>query len=750
MLLAHKKANTEESLEEHTYLVCKYIKEMCTVNRMPEYTEKAALLVAILHDLGKCSSTFQKYIRGEEKTRYDHSIVGALVLLNKLKCDKDIYFVIGKRHYSQCLLASVVAGHHAGLPDTVRNTNGIRSIKERTIVASRIRFSAEEVQSMVNFLQNVSSVIDGDVKLPTVLEQTEGDSAKYAAYYSLKMIYSLLIDADRLATEEFFRCKRDSTYLSMGELLHSFDTFYKNNFGAVTSELNAERTRIKQKCDAASSMDKGIFSLPVPTGGGKTLSSMSFALRHAALHGMSRIIIVTPFTTVTEQTASVLRSIFGDIVLEHQSAVVNWDNSDAERRFKLAAENWDVPIIVTTSVQFFESIHANKPSRLRKVHNIANSVVILDEVQSIPTHILEPSLAALRELSTSYHTSVVLCSATIPPYTKDVVDVRVELNNTHPIIENHAYVYKKFDRNINVVMLENTNLDVLAEQSIQHENALIICNSKRCVLDLYNRIKTYAGTGTQVYHLSTNMCPAHRQAVLQKVVMDLRNGGKCIVVATSLIEAGIDIDFSTVYREKAGVDSIVQSAGRCNREMKRNGGTLFVFSLEDEYAVPNVTKLRLAITDGLNVAGQDLLDIGTIERYFRVLYTHGLQNADGRRIVEYMEKCYIDIGSRVCYGYEYATIAKMFTMIKDSTYSIVVPYKDGANFIDRLCCGANTQNGAVLSKSDIRKMSQFVVNVYKGMLDKLVGAGIVSESVPGIYVCSDSIQYDNSTGLVMA
>ena len=516
-------------------------------------------LCGLWHDLGKYSQAFQRKIQAaagdeahlEAKARVDHSTAGALYSVER--------FGIAGR-----LMAYIVAGHHAGLPDWEADSTGRAALSQR----------------LLN-----KELLDADLadRVPVeILEQAfpaEKPIGRDPAFW-LRMLFSCVVDADFLDTEEFFdpeKAAQRGGYPALSELLAPFSAYMKGKEArAPDTVVNRIRAGILARCIEKAKDPPGIFSLTVPTGGGKTLSSMAFALHHAAIHGQRRVIYVIPYTSIIEQTADQFREIFGDAVVEHHS---NLDVNDEERetpRSRLACENWDAPIIVTTSVQFFESLFAARTSRCRKLHNIAGSVVVLDEAQLLPPEFLRPILKALDELRKHYGVTIVLCTATQPalgPHKSPGFSFE-GLEGIREIMEDPANLFdslKRVEVKLPEKIHEPLTWEELADDLARLPSVLCIVNRR----DDCRLLWSLMPKGT--FHLSALMCGAHRSNRIAEIKARLKAGLPTRVVSTQLVEAGVDLDFPVVYRAMAGLDSIAQAAGRCNREGLLAKGVLTVF-----------------------------------------------------------------------------------------------------------------------------------------------------------------------------
>jgi CRISPR-associated endonuclease/helicase Cas3 len=496
-----------------------------------------------LHDLGKADSRFQGYLRREnglDDARYDsgrvnHSSAGAA-------CAEDRLRLVGR------ILAYLVAGHHAGLPDWHPTDTGGCALQ------IRLGEGRENLQRILPFADYVLAKLRPVARPPAFVKPEN-------FHFWSRMLFSCLVDADFLDTEQFMergKTEQRGQYPRLERLAPLFfQALDRLEQGAAKTPLNTIRAAIRRSCEQKAQMPKGLFSLTVPTGGGKTLSAMAFALRHAVKHGQQRVIYVIPYTSIIEQTGRILAGIFGrKNVVEHHS---NLSPEKETLRSQLATENWDAPIVVTANVQFFESLYAAKPSRCRKLHNIVKSVVILDEAQLLPSQLLRPCVDAINDLTRNYGVTLVLATATQPALPK--------LDPLTEIIPNELNLYGRLKRtrfNFPTSLNEPTVWVSLAQRLQQHDQVLCIVNTRRDCHDLFQLMPT----GT--IHLSALMCGAHRSAVIRLIRWRLRQRLPVRVISTQLVEAGVDIDFQVVYRALAGLDSIAQAAGRCNREGKLN------------------------------------------------------------------------------------------------------------------------------------------------------------------------------------
>jgi CRISPR-associated endonuclease/helicase Cas3 len=626
----------------------------------------AAYVAGLWHDLGKFSRQFQNYLRASSDGEFhsaelagkvDHSTAGA-----------QHANAAWARNPHGKLLAYCIAGHHAGLPDDINETN--------SCLRSRLKKEVPAIDSAPAWLleQPPPSRLD----LREVAKNDDKEKAFQAALYC-RMLFSCLVDADFLATERFMAAGRAEQRLadmpSMAALEENVLQYLRLKMAAADpTTVNQRRSEVLDACLGAAESPPGLFSLKVPTGGGKTLASLAFALRHARRHGLNRIIYAIPFTSIIEQNADVFRdavSPLGSAVVEHHS---NLDPLHETTWSRLAAENWDAPVIVTTNVQLFESLFAATASRCRKLHSLVGSVIVLDEVQTLPVEFLAPCLAVLRELARNYGCTVVLCTATQPAIElRD--DFSIGLAKVRPIIAEPQQLAADL-RRVHVQHLGRVADEPLIRRLADESQVLCIVNTKAHAASLFRGLSP-AGA----IHLSANMCPRHRRAVLRAIRRKLRAGRPCRVVSTQVVEAGVDLDFPVVYRALTGLDSIAQAAGRCDREGRltaaagRPAGRVYVF--EPEHPIPKMFAHQAHSTTEVIDTFPDLLGLDAIEAYFRLHYWKRKQDWDRHDILGCFEL-------RDC-SFAFRTCAERFRMIADDTTPVIIPYGyHGRRFVDRL------------------------------------------------------------------
>mgnify|MGYP001012683729 CR=1 FL=1 len=674
-------------------------------------------LAGLWHDLGKYSRPFQSKLAAaagqdahlEAKARVDHSTAGA-------------FFAVERFKKAGRLLAYIAAGHHAGLPDWNADRTGQAALAQRLLKEDLL-----------------AAVLRQDIP-PEILDQpfpAEKPIGRDPAFW-LRMLFSCVVDADFLDTEEFFdpeQASRRQGFPLLSELLAPFSMYMTEKQGrARDTAVNRLRNGILSHCIERAREPGGVFSLTVPTGGGKTLSSMAFALHHAAAHGHRRIIYVIPYTSIIEQTADQLREIFGDVVVEHHSNLDTAEPDGETARSRLACENWDAPLIVTTNVQFFESLFASRTSRCRKLHNIAGSVVVLDEAQLLPTEFLSPILDVLDELCKHYGVTVLLCTATQPalgPHRSASFDFK-GLEGIREIMEDPTALFDKFKR-IEVKLPQDFQTPVswneLAEELAELPSVLCIVNRRddcRCLWSLRPE-------GT--FHLSALMCGAHRTDRIAQIKASLKAGLPTRVISTQLVEAGVDLDFPVVYRAVAGLDSIAQAGGRCNREGLLPSGNLFVFTPPTR---PPVGILRQAAGVGARMLSADRDDPLRPERfldYFRELYwLQGSDRLDAHNILR-------DLKPDPELRFSFRTAAGNFKLIDDKAQApVIVSYgAEGVKLIDQL-------DRLGPERWLLRKLQRYVVNLPKQLHERLRVDGAIREIHAGIYVQGHGRLYDEHLG----
>lgn len=670
----------------------------------------------LVHDIGKSAPAFQRYLlNGAPKT--EHAAAAAIALYQ------------ANTH----LLAYCAAGHHAGMPDGGDSAD----TPDASTLRAKLQRQNKYGWDIPGYL-NEAGLPPSTVLPPPPIVTLERHG--FSLSFLTRMLFSCLVDADYLDTEAFMNnAPVRQNDLPLTPLLALLDR-HLNSFGAPKNELNRKRTEILVRCKEAAQLPRGLYSLTVPTGGGKTLSSMAFALRHAAEHGLRRIIYVIPYTNIIEQTAGVFRKIFGDeAVLEHHS---NAGYDDAEetcntgRLYKRhASENWDIPIIVTTSVQFFESLFSNRPSKCRKLHNIANSVVIFDEAQMLPMPYLLPCVRAITELVKNYRCTAVLCSATQPALEAYIPKGMCPVEICPDYEELHAL----FRRTRFAVEDKAFSTGELAERLNHEHQTLCIVNTRMQAQAVFALLQ-----GEGCYHLSTLMYPLHRQRTLDIIRKRLAYGLPCKVVSTSLIEAGVDLDFPSLYRERAGLDSMIQAAGRCNREgarsIEESPVYLFRFAQDQSPRIPASLTLPFEVADKLmQECGEDIGSPATVRAYFEQLYRYKGSSLDKENIVGRLED---GVKSRPP-SFPFASVAEKFHLIEENTHQILIARNDEPAAMEI----ANQLRQGFRSRKLLRDAGRFSVHVYETVYFALLGVGALNVLDDELAILRDDSLYDEQIGL---
>ena len=702
-----------QSNEEHTKGVAERASRFANEFSMASWGK----ILGMLHDKGKESNAFQQHIKKESGYEpeakvigdYHHAYVGGIIARKLYGKSADNLFV------------NQIISHHSGLHDSDELSESLNK-----------NIPIEVNQDIEKFQLN---------KITLKLEASD-------FHHLSRMLYSCLVDADYLDTEAFMDekssllRKQKKELKDLVALLDKYLTELKKS--AVKSEVNAIRELVQQQCLQMADTPIGFYSLTVPTGGGKTLSSLLWAMHHAIKNGQKRIIIAIPYTSIIMQTADTLRKIFGEEnVLEHHSNVdiksgkeektKEEEYDELRERLKLATENWDYPIIVTTNVQLFESIFSNKPSKCRKLHNIVNSTIILDEVQTLPIDYLQPIVDSLKTYKKLFNVSVLFTTASQPVLNGTIEGCNPKasfegIENITEIIPKSFMLHNKLRRVELDIDNEGKTYDEVATMLCKHKRVLCIVNTRKDAKELYERLPQEGIT----LHLSKNMCPAHISETIEQMKTALKDESNEIirVVSTQLVEAGVDIDFPVVYRQEAGLDSILQAAGRCNREGKLEMCTTHVFSISKERNLPkgdiqdaNNARLNLEETN-------DWFSPETMSSYFKQLYCRR-DSFDKKDIKHYL------YNAKELY---FATIAKEFQLIEDTGKNVIVCWGNSMDLVQELL---NKGPSYILMK----KLSKYTVNIKQKEYDKLKEIGVISEKVEGTYVVEYKEQYDEHIGL---
>ena len=673
-----------------------------------------AALAGLLHDLGKYADRFQARLIGQD-SGLDHWSQGAWVALAE---------------HRVIAAALAIQGHHVGLQRA--NTDALRRMNLQSLTQNHPFGLALSDANHMRLKQRAEA--DGlifQTPAQTALPMQNGMAQAVANMLDVRLLFSCLVDADFLDTEAHFEGdaqgkhpRSDGPKLDASAALAALDAHMaklRSATGAQT-EVRQAREALWSAAEHSGQMQPGLFTLTAPTGSGKTLSMLKFALEHAARHGLKRIILAVPFLSVIEQTAREYRKVFksfpDNFVLEHHSLAglgVEAERHDAEgvseSQRRLLAENWDAPIVLTTNVQLLESLFSNRPSSCRKLHNLMDSVILFDEAQSLPSGLAVPTLAALSHLSSGYHSSVVFATATQPAF--DTLHTAVTKHATQgwqpeEAVPGHAEMFRVLER-VKVSWPKNGEKRGWAElaadlRSDDAKQVLCVVNLKRHVLALLKELDGMDG----LFHLSTNMCAEHRRDVLEKVRARLIAGKTCRLISTQCVEAGVDLDFPLVYRALAPLEAIAQAAGRCNREGKLNEqgrlGEVVVFEPNDEkelrwcypthayYQAAEVTRTMLTLHGDLNIN-----DPALFRDYYRRLYDLNNPASQNKLLNEAIT------------ALDFPEVAKHYRLIDQNTIQVLVPWEDRREEFDALRSEAERKG---ISAGWMRRAQVLAVSIY--------------------------------------
>lgn len=701
-----------------------------------------AYAAGLWHDLGKFSDEFQEYLAkataeedyhaAEMRGTVDHTTAGA-------------QYAVEASNVCGHLLAYCIAGHHAGLHD---------GISDGACLEARLKKKVKGWRHGLDWIPNAdapkspSPVLDRAL----MLLASEPKRAAFTVAFFARMLFSCLADADFLDTEAHFSPERSTSrpiwppdvLARMEQCLERFVA----RFQEANQPVDRHRRDVRAACLSAADKAPGFFSLTVPTGGGKTLSSLAFALRHARRHGLRRVAYVIPFTSIIEQNTDVFRSVFVPLVdagipppvIEHHSALDGDKDTVATR---LASENWDAPLIVTTSVQFYESLFANRATRCRKLHNLSKAVIILDEAQKLPVDYLKPCILALRELVEGYGCTIVLCTATQPAIARrDEFPIGIPVEQIREIVPDPSALYLALKR-VEVEDLGIVSDHELVERLMGQRQALCVVNTRSHARVLYEHL---AGE-RDIYHLSAAMCPAHRSQVLQRISVLLADDRPCRVISTQLIEAGVDVDFPVVFRSMAGLDSVAQAAGRCNRNGRLAKGFTYLFRSEHQTAEAFLRETANASEQLLGGRGspplyEDVMAPEAVEHYFRLYYWEQKERWDQHDI----------LGCMKLQGYardlpfllNFRSIAGRFRLIEDSGQPVIVPWGEkGPELCARLREPWEGRNPFLL-----RALQRYVVQVPQHQWRQQLGRGIETLHERFHVLICPQVHYSEQVGLV--
>ncbi|MCR4633488.1 MAG: CRISPR-associated helicase Cas3' [Erysipelotrichaceae bacterium] len=682
--IAHKNKDQEQTIKSHLESTAEIARNYAVAFNSGDHAE----MIGLYHDIGKYSNEFQNRIRNQTG-RVDHSTAGAYELFRNNDLDG----------------ALCIAGHHSGL----QNLGDRFSVENDGSFAGRMKSALKNEIPDYSFFRNEIS----QNKPITEPFKPKG----FEEYVYIKFLYSCLVDADYLDTEHFMKgSRRKQEFDSFTAMLDSLEK-YREQFKYPKTKLDKIRNQIYEDSISAGEEKECFYSLSAPTGAGKTLASLGFSLKKAICNKKNRIIYVIPYTSIIDQTVSIFDSIIGKRnVLPHYSEYDFDDQDENEYIKKLATENWDFPIVVTTAVQFFESLFSNRSSKSRKIHNIANSVIVFDEYQMIPTDCLLPCVRMINELMKHYNCTVLLSTATQPgtdQYEEKCKEIVSDVEDIHK--ELRRVSYEQID----------LNEDSLAEQIVSRRQCLVIVNTRRTAQEVYKKI-----AGKDSFHLSTLMPPKLRRKKLKEIRQRLEEGQNCRVVATSLIEAGVDVDFPIVYREINGLDSIIQAGGRCNREFRYKPEESKVYIVNMNNTIPlSQRKNKEAMEEAVKLADTDSQE--AIKAYYHILYDlKGEENLDKNDIVSSAGKL------------KFEDVNEEFRFIKDRSKTIYIPYDSISQ--DLIKCLKNGER----SRSIFRKLGEYGVNVDQSTYSILLKDLSIAE-FDEIAILNDLGLFSYDTGLLI-
>lgn len=733
----------EQSIEEHCLNVARLARELIYEDEDSCGLKDLAYNAGLLHDFGKYRPDFQRYIlavsganpSGKVPPKAPHAIVGAIE---------------ARRLFDDPMIADTLAycisGHHRGLYDH-------NEMKKRLCQGEHKRWcdACEKLTSE----ENLGTTDCDDVDEPDDLQM------------AIRMLFSALVDADRLDTERFMtpdlsaeRLRIKGNYASLCTLRERLRAKTESFSSAPDTPVNRARAYFLRSCQThGAESDPDIYTLSLPTGAGKTISSMAWALEMAIRNHHDRIIYVIPYTSIITQTAMVFREIFGEEnILEHHSEVVVEQQGEDDKsneqmsRLNFLTENWDAPIILTTNVQFFESLFASKPAKCRKVHSIANSVIVMDEVQALPEGFLSPILSAISTLSGAFHCSILCCSATQPVYDEDLNSPNTKGEKYPPLVikgdlvPREARYFAPFDRVDYHLEPQTVTSQELAERLAAEHSVLCVVNSRKDAGQVYRALRDLPKVNAdEVIHLSRSMCSAHLRRAIETIKERMREGKPTKVISTQLIEAGVDLDFPCVWRAHSGLGSIIQAGGRCNREGKmERRGQVFVFSLADG-SRPfgniargcNATKILL---HKLSNKITDPTDPEVIAKYYR-LYFKDIPDFDTEGIEKDLTEDPEDIN--------FESAGERFKLIDDEgTFPVIVPYMEEGKALVR-----KIRNHEILTREDYHRMQEYSVSLRQGDYSTLLGHGNIEQIPWGedfISVLVDDECYDSVAGVVIS
>lgn len=705
---------TEQTIEEH----CEAVKRLAESFAINEWRPLAAYS-GYIHDIGKFRDGFQARIRGTSNKPCEHACCAAQEILKRVG-GKNVFGVFAS------MLEYCTAGHHSGLQ------NGkATELSELGSLEDSLKRDVSDIEKYRGEFEKFCSPPDDTALAKALgslqtgikgLSKIEGEQEFIERYaFFTRYIYSCLTDADFLDTESF--CSGGLERGLTGDFSAALDKV-NSALSSMRSDTDVRRARNELQRQAFSAgLGSRVGILNMPTGSGKTLCSIKLALERAVRSGKKRIVYVIPYTSIIEQTADVFQDLFGDVlpILQHHS---NFDFDDMKTDDEMSAEciartteNWDAPLVITTNVQFFQSMYHNRSSKLRKLHNLADSVIVFDEVHMMPVNYLQPCLRGVGYLVNFLNCDALFLSATMPDFSELFKKYAIGCDHSELIGDKSGF---KFFRNCHCVDLGEISEEILLTDTEKHDSSLIIVNSRKRARDLYKKCSI-----KNKFCLSTYMTPNDRSAAIDSI-RKLIGKEPVTVISTSLIEAGVDLDFEAVYRELSGLDSVIQSAGRCNREGKRPEGFMHVFTLEG-VSIPKGSKMQAGITQSLMQEYDDIFSPECIEDYYKRLY--GAEDGS-------IENGTIYKPGMKPNAIPFRDYAEGFNMIDSDTINVIIPNEENRELIDSLKFSAKA----------LRKLSRYSAALHYNEFRDLLERGII-EPVGAAFVLACPEFYSSETGL---
>lgn len=695
-----------------------------------DFLKPLAKKVGLYHDIGKYALNFQRRL-DDDKVKFSHAACGAIEY--KKLADKNDAFAP--------LMEYCIAGHHTGLMDGGTGADNSDSPTLSGTLKRADEYTGKNDYSAYATEIDFATLTQEEIMPPCNELRSTKDPTEFIERYAFftKYVFSCLTDADFLDTEIF--CNKNVDRGMSGDFEKALSILNERMTKMPSdTQLQQARSRIQKQAIDHCTNNSHISVLDMPTGSGKTLCSLKIALEKAVESGKKHIIYVIPYTSIIEQTAKNFEEMFLDVlpVLQHHSNYSFDGDTEEEKKtaekLKKTCENWDAPLIITTSVQFFQSLYHYKGSALRKLHNLRDSVIVFDEIHLIPINLLRPCLKAVGYITKYLNSEALFLSATMPDYSKLFDEFLPDVYCNKLVTDRADFVYFK---KCTYADIGETSLETIAEKASQCKNALIVVNTKKTAAELYNLVQG------EKYHLSANMTPAHRSRVIEEVRNKLDKGEHITVVSTSLVEAGVDLDFSTVFRQLSGLDSILQAGGRCNREGKDPQGSVYVFDINETYRKGSDLAMRINKTKGLLKKYSDITSYDCIKEYYDGIFDFNQSRIAENSIAKYNEQnnSFDRKGIMFPTSIPFRSYAMQFEYISADTISIVID-----DITDQTChkLVETLRNGDMSVRRALQKYS---VSVYMNVFKDLYSQGALNDHGTGVFILENQSYYNNETGL---